>query len=113
MSLVGPRPEVPRYVELYSPEQRKVLQLRPGVTDPASFAFFNESEILRQAEDAERFYVDDLMPEKIRINLEYAKIAGFATDLLLILATVVRLFGVRLDVFGLLGLTLPRVKAST
>lgn len=109
MSLVGPRPEVARYVDCYSPEQRKVLDLNPGITDPSSFAFFDESELLSRAEDPERFYVERLMPEKIRINLDYGKRAGFFSDLLLIVATVLRMVGLRLDIFRILAMELPRV----
>lgn len=88
MSLVGPRPEVPRYVALYSPEQRAVLRLVPGITDPASVQFSREEEILRKAEDPERHYVEVIMPRKIELNLEYAKRANVWTDLRLILRTL-------------------------
>jgi lipopolysaccharide/colanic/teichoic acid biosynthesis glycosyltransferase len=88
MSLVGPRPEVPRYVALYSPEQREVLRLVPGITDPASIEFSHEEEILRKAEDPERHYVEVIMPRKIELNLEYAKRATVWTDLGLILKTL-------------------------
>ncbi len=108
MSLVGPRPEVARYVEAYSPDQREVLRLKPGITDPASFAFFDESELLGQAADPEVFYIQQLMPEKIRINLAYGARANLFTDLLLIFATVGRIFGVKLDIFSFLKLESPR-----
>ena len=111
MSLVGPRPEVARFVECYSDSQRAVLALKPGVTDPASFAFFNESDILSTSSDPEQFYKDHLMPEKIRINLDYAAKANFAADLFLILATVGRIFGVKLDVFRYLEIDLPKVSS--
>jgi lipopolysaccharide/colanic/teichoic acid biosynthesis glycosyltransferase len=88
MSLVGPRPEVPRYVALYSPEQRGVLRLVPGITDPASIEFSHEEEILRKAEDPERHYVQVVMPRKIELNLEYANRATVWTDLRLILKTL-------------------------
>jgi lipopolysaccharide/colanic/teichoic acid biosynthesis glycosyltransferase len=88
MSLVGPRPEVPRYVALYSPEQRAVLNLVPGITDPASVEFSREEEILRRAEDPERHYVEVVMPYKIELNLEYAKRATVWTDFGLILRTL-------------------------
>ena len=97
MSFVGPRPEVKKYVDLYSLSHREVLKLKPGITDLASFAFFNESELLGQAKDAEVFYLNVLMPEKIRINLEYARQANLATDLWLITATVLRSLGWRAD----------------
>ena len=71
MSLVGPRPEVERYVRLYTPEQRVVLSVRPGITDYASIAFSKENEILGAAEDPERMYIEEIMPEKIKYNLQY------------------------------------------
>lgn len=107
MSFVGPRPEVARYVEHYSPAQREVLKLLPGITDPASFAFYDESALLGAAEDPERFYVDVLMGEKIRINLDYAHRRTLWTDFFLILATVLRPFGLALNVFAWLGLKPP------
>ncbi|MEJ5266111.1 MAG: sugar transferase [Bacteroidales bacterium] len=71
MSLVGPRPEVRKYVELYSEEQKQILKFRPGITDLASIKYVNENEILKQADDPEEFYVRYIMPDKIRLNMEY------------------------------------------
>ena len=71
MSLVGPRPEVPRYVAFYSPEQRKVLTVRPGITDYASIEYIDENEILGRAEDPDKAYVEQIMPDKIRRNMKY------------------------------------------
>ena len=71
MSLVGPRPEVRRYVDLYTPEQRVVLRVRPGITDYASIEYADENEILGKADDSERTYIEQIMPEKIRYNLKY------------------------------------------
>ena len=71
MSLVGPRPEVERYVRLYTPEQRVVLSVRPGITDYASIAYSKENEILGTADDPERMYIEEIMPEKIKYNLQY------------------------------------------
>lgn len=71
MSLVGPRPEVQKYVDLYTSEQRKVLDIRPGITDMASIIYRNESEYLEQSNDPEKFYIMKIMPEKIKINLQY------------------------------------------
>jgi lipopolysaccharide/colanic/teichoic acid biosynthesis glycosyltransferase len=88
MSLVGPRPEVPRYVALYTPAQRAVLALRPGITDPASLHYVDESALLAAADNPERLYVEQLMPDKIRRNLEYAAEAGLARDVWLILCTI-------------------------
>lgn len=71
MSLVGPRPEVRKYVELYSEEQKQILKFRPGITDLASIKYVNENEILKQADNPEEFYVRYIMPDKIRLNMEY------------------------------------------
>lgn len=91
MSLVGPRPEVPRYVAQYTPEQRAVLALVPGITDPASIRYYDESAELARAADPERAYVEEIMPAKIRLNLEYAAQATPWTDLCVVLATLRRL----------------------
>ena len=72
MSLVGPRPEVPHYVNLYPPECRAVLELVPGITDPASIHYADESRVLREVADPERHYIEVLMPDKIQRNLAYA-----------------------------------------
>ncbi len=88
MGFVGPRPEVPRYVALYTEEQRKVLELRPGVTDLASIAYRNESELLKDQADPEAFYVQQVMVDKIRINLEYAAGANIWRNIKVILATL-------------------------
>ena len=92
MSLVGPRPEVPRYVALYTPAQRAVLALTPGITDPASLRYYDESRVLAGAADPDRLYVDEILPEKIRLNLEYAARATAWSDLGVVFATVRRLF---------------------
>jgi lipopolysaccharide/colanic/teichoic acid biosynthesis glycosyltransferase len=91
MSFVGPRPEVPRYVAFYTAEERRVLELRPGITDLASIKYRNESEILARAADPERAYVDEVMRDKLRINLEYAARAGLWADLGVILKTLATL----------------------
>lgn len=109
MSLVGPRPEVPGYVAVYNGDQRRVLNVRPGITDPASFAFFDESELLAKAADPERFYIDHLMPEKIRINLEYAAKANLGTDFVLILATLGKAVGFHFDIFKRFHIRPPEV----
>ena len=71
MSLVGPRPEVRKYVDLYTEEQRKVLSVRPGITDYASIEYVDENMILGQADDADKAYVELIMPDKIRYNMKY------------------------------------------
>lgn len=88
MSFVGPRPEVPKYVALYTEEQRRVLELRPGITDLASIEFRNEEELLAGADDAERFYVEHCVPTKIELNLRHARRAGMFGDLVIILKTL-------------------------
>jgi lipopolysaccharide/colanic/teichoic acid biosynthesis glycosyltransferase len=79
MSLVGPRPEDPKYVAMYSPEQRRVLTVRPGITGPTVLAFINEEELLRGG-DAESLYVTNVMPQKLAADLQYVQSATFAQD---------------------------------
>lgn len=91
MSLVGPRPELPHYVDLYPAELRdKVLAVRPGITDPASLAFSREAELLAAAADPEREYREVILPAKLRLSAQYAARANLLTDLRLILATLAR-----------------------
>ena len=71
MSLVGPRPEVRKYVDLYDDEQRKVLQVRPGITDYASIIYRNENELLENADDPDKMYIEQILPQKIRYNMIY------------------------------------------
>lgn len=71
MSFVGPRPEVRKYVDLYNNEQKKVLSVRPGLTDYASIAYINENEILEKADDKEQTYINEIMPEKIKLNMKF------------------------------------------
>jgi lipopolysaccharide/colanic/teichoic acid biosynthesis glycosyltransferase len=73
MSLVGPRPEVRKYVELYSPQQRMVLSVRPGITDFASIEYVDENSILGSAIDPEKVYIEEIMPAKIRLNMKYIR----------------------------------------
>ncbi|MEQ9062569.1 MAG: sugar transferase [Vicingaceae bacterium] len=87
MSLVGPRPEVSKYVEQYTEEQRAVLEVKPGVTDIASIIYINESELLAKSKNPENTYVKTIMPEKIRLNLEYLEKRNVFTDLAIILKT--------------------------
>jgi lipopolysaccharide/colanic/teichoic acid biosynthesis glycosyltransferase len=91
MSLVGPRPELPRYVELYPADLReRVLAVRPGITDPASLAFSHEAELLAAADDPEREYREVVLPAKLKLSAEYAARASFSTDLNVILNTLLR-----------------------
>ena len=87
MSLVGPRPEVRKYVDLYTPEQLHVLDVRPGITDMASIRYRNENELLEQAADPEQYYRDVVMQDKLRINLEYIADHSFIKDLKIIFMT--------------------------
>ncbi len=88
MSVVGPRPEVRKYVNMYNAEQLKVLSVRPGISDFASIRYRNENDLLEKAENPEQFYIDEVMPEKLRINLEYVNKANLATDIRIIFATL-------------------------
>lgn len=88
MSFVGPRPEVPRYVALYTPAQRNVLAVRPGITDYASLAYRNENDLLRGADDPERIYIEEIMPKKLELNRRYIENIGVLTDIRLIISTV-------------------------
>ena len=88
MSLVGPRPEVRKYVELYTPEQMHVLDVRPGITDLASIRYRNENELLEKAEDPDKYYIEVIMQDKLRINLEYVKNHSFLYDIKLIFVTL-------------------------
>ena len=88
MSLVGPRPEVPRYVECYTPEQREVLRCKPGITDLASLYFRDEEALLRNAGNVEEFYLQQCLPRKLRLNREYAERANLLSDTWLIVQTV-------------------------
>ena len=87
MSLVGPRPEVRHYVDYYTPEQMHVLDVRPGITDPASIKFRNENELMEKAEDPEKYYIEVIMQEKIRLYLEYVEKHNFLYDIGLIFKT--------------------------
>lgn len=87
MSLVGPRPEVRHYVDYWTPEQMQVLDVRPGITDPASIKYRNENELMEQAEDPERFYIEVIMQEKLKLYLDYVRTRSFSKDILLILKT--------------------------
>src|SRR5260370_8212291 len=88
MSLVGPRPELPCYVARYSARERRVLDLLPGITSVGSLRYRNESEVLAQADDPERAFVEAIMPEKIQLNLAYSDEATLWTDFLLIIRTL-------------------------
>lgn len=94
MSLVGPRPEVRRFVDLYTAEQREVLGLTPGLTDPASITYRDEEQLLARCEDPERYYVEVVMPAKIEMSLRYARNANGWTDLGVLLRTAAAILGI-------------------
>lgn len=89
MSFVGPRPEVPKYVELYTPYQRQVLLVRPGITDYASIAYRNENDLLAGAPNPETMYIEQIMPDKIELNMKYLREISPLADIRLILKTIV------------------------
>lgn len=91
MSIVGPRPEVREYVDLYNQDQKRVLSVPPGITDFASLKYFKENELLGNAENPQKVYVEEVMPEKLRINLEYVETASFGTDIKIIWLTFKRI----------------------
>jgi len=88
MSFVGPRPEMPRYVERYTPEQREILKLKPGITDMATMLFRNEEALLRGTGDVEGFYLRYCLPKKIELNLQYAQLASVLRDIWIIVQTL-------------------------
>jgi lipopolysaccharide/colanic/teichoic acid biosynthesis glycosyltransferase len=91
MSLVGPRPEVRKYVDMYNEEQKKVLSVKPGITDYASLDYINENELLAKSADPEQTYIKEVMPAKLLLNLKYIRKAGLGTDLKLIFRTIVKI----------------------
>lgn len=91
MSVVGPRPEVPRYVAMYTPEQREVLTVRPGITDYASLRYFEESELLAKSKHPEETYIREIMPAKLRLNADYLKQQSLMGDVKIILQTGLRI----------------------
>ncbi len=88
MSVVGPRPEVPKYVALYTAEQLKVLKVKPGLTDYASLEFVDESELLGASKDPEKTYIEELIPIKTKLALKYIEEQSMLTDLSIIFATL-------------------------
>lgn len=87
MSLVGPRPEVRRYVDLYNPEQMRVLEARPGITSLASIRYRNENDLLASSDNPDRTYIEQIMPDKVAIDLGYVENATFANDIKIIFRT--------------------------
>jgi lipopolysaccharide/colanic/teichoic acid biosynthesis glycosyltransferase len=91
MSLVGPRPEVRRYVDMYNAEQKMVLTVKPGITDYASIEYSNENELLGKATDPEKVYIEEIMPTKLKLNLKYIAEQGTVTDLKIIFKTLAKI----------------------
>lgn len=91
MSIVGPRPEVEEFVSLYNTSQKRVLEVKPGVTDYASIEYFNENAILAEANDPKKTYIETIMPEKIRLNQKYISNPTLAHDLKIIFRTILRI----------------------
>ena len=91
MSIVGPRPEVPYYVNFYDKNQKQVFKVKPGITDYASLKYFDENVLLGKSENPEQTYIKEIMPQKLALNLEYVNQHGFFTDLKIIGKTVLRI----------------------
>jgi lipopolysaccharide/colanic/teichoic acid biosynthesis glycosyltransferase len=94
MSVVGPRPEVRKYVSMYNADQLRVLEVKPGITDWASLKYFSENEVLGTSSDPEKTYTEVILPEKLRLNLEYINQRSFVMDLKIIAKTIAKIFGV-------------------
>ena len=93
MSLVGPRPEVRKYVDMYTVEQKKVLSVKPGITDYASIEYSDESMRLAKTEDSENVYISEIMPAKLKLNLKYIAEQGIVTDMKIIFKTIGKIVG--------------------
>ena len=91
MSLVGPRPEVRRYVNLYNSEQKSILEVKPGITDFASLMYYNENEILANSVNPEQTYINEIMPIKLELNKQYINEMSLLTDLKIIFKTFIKL----------------------
>jgi len=92
MSFVGPRPEVKKYVELYTEDQKQVLSVKPGITDYASIKYFNENELLAKSDAPENTYITEILPEKIKLNKKYLSDKSLLTDCTIILKTIFKIF---------------------
>lgn len=92
MSLVGPRPEVRKYVDMYNTEQRQVLLAKPGITDYASLEYIHENDILAASSNPEQTYIKEIMPAKLNLNMRYIHQQGLSTDIKIIIKTVFRIF---------------------
>jgi lipopolysaccharide/colanic/teichoic acid biosynthesis glycosyltransferase len=92
MSIVGPRPEVKDFVDLYTDEQRLILRVRPGITDEASLAYFHENELLAKSENPQHTYINEVMPAKLKLNLKYISNPTLGQDLVIIWKTFAKIF---------------------
>lgn len=91
MSIVGPRPEVKEFVDLYSTEQRKILDVKPGITDYASLEYFKENELLGLSDDPRKTYVEEIMPAKIQLNMKYIQHPGLLNDIKIMWRTFLKI----------------------
>mgnify|MGYP000908833545 CR=1 FL=1 len=95
MSIVGPRPEVREYVDLYNDEQRKILNVKPGITDYASIEYFNENELLGNSTDPQKTYIEEVMPAKLALNKKYVDNASLSTDIKIMWLTFLKIVRLR------------------
>lgn len=93
MSIVGPRPEVKEYVDLYTDEQKQILNVRPGITDLASLEYFEENELLGKSDNPQKTYIEEIMPAKIELNKQYLSNATLPNDLKIMWKTFLRIIG--------------------
>lgn len=91
MSFVGPRPDVRKYVDMYTPEQLKVLEVKPGLTDYASIEYIDESDLLAQSENPEKTYIEVIMYDKIKLNFKYIQEQSLKTDVLILFKTILKI----------------------
>jgi len=91
MSVVGPRPEVEKYILLYNDEQKKIFRVKPGITDYASIAYFNENKLLGESNDPEKTYVEKIMPDKLKLNLKYIEEQSLLVDIKVIFKTILKI----------------------
>jgi lipopolysaccharide/colanic/teichoic acid biosynthesis glycosyltransferase len=91
MSIVGPRPEVKEYVDLYNEDQRQILKVKPGITDFASLEYFNENELLGKSSDPKKTYIEEIMPAKIELNKKYIQNPGLGTDIKIMWRTFIKI----------------------
>ena len=92
MSIVGPRPEVRKYVNLYTTDQRKVLSVKPGITDYASIEYSNENELLAQSGNPEKTYIEEVLPAKLELNMKYINTMNMGIDIQIILSTIKKIW---------------------